>query len=151
MHRLGDLNNAVENYKKALQLDPDNKLAHIDRAVVYRKLANQYPQQKVTYLNNALADLNFILKNNPKLAFAYNHRGLVHQDLSNFKEALDDYKSAFGASPSYVKAYFNAANLLVGQRRFDEAMPILEQGKSNCPKHRKAFEDYISKLSRIPR
>ena len=60
-------------------------------------------------------------------ADAWFNLGVLQEKMERERDALESYKSAFAVEPGYADALHNAALLLMRQRRFDAALPLLEQ------------------------
>ncbi|NJM67386.1 MAG: tetratricopeptide repeat protein [Acaryochloris sp. RU_4_1] len=128
----GDYQQALRDYKAAIQLDPNNPEAFFKSGIVQRRLnqpkaaiANYTtalrlnPRFADAYNNRglvkrqlsdpagALADFTQALRVNSQHAQAYNNRGTTHSDLGNLKAALADYTQALRLNPDYSEAYFN--------------------------------------------
>jgi tetratricopeptide (TPR) repeat protein len=128
----GDYQQALRDYKAAIQLDPNNPEAYFKSGIVQRRL--NHPKEAIAnyttalrlnprfadaYNNRglvkrqlsdpqgALADFTQALRVNSQHAQAYNNRGTTHSDLGNLKVALADYTQALRLNPDYSEAYFN--------------------------------------------
>jgi tetratricopeptide (TPR) repeat protein len=49
------------------------------------------------------------------------NRGVIYQSMGDPISALQNYKLAIQLDPSYSHAYFNAANMYLGQQRWELA------------------------------
>ena len=83
---------AVEDYTKALALDPKNQDALINRSSIYLFDLIDYKA--------AIDDLNILIKLNPNSFRLYDSRGFAYEHLGDNKKALADYKKAFKLDPS---------------------------------------------------
>ena len=89
---------ALEEYDKAIELDPTDTVAYYDRAIGYRYLGeNQL----------ALKDLDKALDLDPKFARAYTDRGIIRSGLGQYHEGIQDYDRAIALDPVDAKAYYN--------------------------------------------
>ena len=89
---------ALEEYDKAIELDPTDAWAYYDRAIGYRYLGEY---------QLALKDLDKALDLDPKLARAYTDRGITRQGLGQYMEGIQDYDQAIALDPADAKAYYN--------------------------------------------
>jgi tetratricopeptide (TPR) repeat protein len=96
--RQGNLQAAVENFSKAIELDPNSARAFDNRAGVLAEL-----QQ----FDASLADSNEALRISPKFAEAYNNRGVTWRMKGENDKALADYSQAIELYPKYAAAYAN--------------------------------------------
>lgn len=135
------LTQAVEDYGKAIELDPEEADAfynrgniHLDRQE-YREAIDDYtrgialnPDEAKPYLNRAIA---------------FEHIGGVrYSDESVLQQAISDYTRAIERSPDYADAYFNRAvcSEHVGGRRYGDPRMT-----------RQAIEDYTTAVRLRPR
>jgi protein O-mannosyl-transferase len=114
----GDLNGAIEEFNRAIEIKPYFVTAYIAEAHYNRGLA-YYRQGN---LAQALSDYNQAIQINPTLATAYNNRGLVYADLGNSDLALLDYNQAIQISPDFSEAYNNRGMIYFNQGNFEQAL-----------------------------
>ncbi|MBE0705419.1 MAG: tetratricopeptide repeat protein [Afipia sp.] len=113
----GDLVNAERNLRKAIAFDPQSSLAHSNLAAVYRRM-KLYDQAK------AAADQ--ALRINPNEWMALINRGNVFLARNFLDQAKADYERAIALFPSSVEAWTGLANSLLEMKRYQEAIPLLE-------------------------
>jgi tetratricopeptide (TPR) repeat protein len=107
---------AIEDYNKAIKLDPRYARAYYNRGNAYRDLKE--PEK-------AIEDYNKAIELNPGYATAYNNRGISYRDLKQPEKAIEDYNKAIELDPRYAAAYNNR-----GTAHLDLKQP------------KKAIEDY---------
>ncbi len=90
---------AMEEYEKALQLDPDNAMAHFGRGVG-RTVA---PPGFGGDLVGAIEDLEFACKKEP-FPEAYYHLGLAYKKIGEMDKAKEAFKKALELNPEYKDA-----------------------------------------------
>ncbi|HKI49014.1 MAG TPA: tetratricopeptide repeat protein, partial [Desulfobacteria bacterium] len=177
LYALGESNQAIDLYQRALKIDPDFVLARYDLAVTYRGLGEvdkaiaEY--EKVLKINprfpEALSNLGgqYFRKGNVKQAVAYFQRAIevypnFIQALSNLgaalnkqgksKEALPHLKKALSLDPEFAVAYFNLGNAHFGAGNLDEAekafKTAIEKGIDFLSLHWKLHEIYLKKGQR---
>ncbi len=93
-----DNNYKLENYTKAIALDPNFSNAYNNRSNVYANMGN---------IQEALNDLNKAITLNPKSSVAYYNRGKIYSDSEKYKEAIKDCNKGIELDPNYMLAYFN--------------------------------------------
>lgn len=71
---------AIAEYTKAIQIDPNNTDTYNNRGFAYYKLKDY---------QNAITDYNAAIKLNPNYAYAYNNSGLVYYEYGNIDEAIE--------------------------------------------------------------
>jgi tetratricopeptide (TPR) repeat protein len=131
---------AIQQFSKAIQLNPKYEYAYFSRAITYEQIKefqkslsdyNQTiiirPKESTAYYNRAtlkdiklndtqgaLSDYDQAIILNPKFFQAYNHRAnLKHTKLNDIQGALSDYNQAIILNPKFSDAYFNRAILKV--------------------------------------
>lgn len=80
-------NRALQNYNKAIELEPQNSLAYVNRAIFYEAL-EEY--------GKALADYNKALELDPKNKEARQSRGDLYSKLKDPSKAVKDYELSMG-------------------------------------------------------
>ncbi len=131
-NKTGEYKQAIEDFNKALELNPAHKEAYNNLGVALANLGrnkeaivayNNALKIQPTYLNalynrgNAYAKLNeadialkdydLVLKLEPKYLSVYNNRGLVLKSLGRLKDALNDFDKAILLDPANADAYSN--------------------------------------------
>ncbi len=82
---LRDYQGAIEQYNKAIELDPTYAKAYSGRALSKCMLQN---------FQSALADYNKVIEIKPLDAESYYNRGLVRNNLQEYVPAMEDYTKA---------------------------------------------------------
>ncbi len=108
----GDLKQAIYDYTKALDINPNLAKAYDNRGVAYAKQG---------FLDPAIADFTMAIANKPKDAEAYNNRGHAYAAQGNLTQALADYSKAIRYNAIYVKAYNNRALVYDELKEYDKA------------------------------
>jgi len=95
---LGDYEQAIAAYTKAIELDPDCATAYHNRGIAYRKLGD-YDQ--------AIADHSKAIELDAENAKYYNNRGFAYNELEEYTLAISDFTKAIELDPGYAFAYNN--------------------------------------------
>jgi len=98
LHRAGDLQGALREFDRVVQLAPHSPLAWYNRGLVRRDLKD---------CRNALGDFSRALELEPALFNALYQRGNCRQVLGEYPAAVDDYTRA-AALPGQIHARFLA-------------------------------------------
>ncbi|MCK4731057.1 MAG: tetratricopeptide repeat protein, partial [Methanophagales archaeon] len=117
-------NEKVEDYNKAIVLNPYDAEAYFSRGLTYSHL-EEYER--------AIEDYSKAIVLNPKYAVAYYNRGLTYDILYQYERAIEDYSKAIELDPKYAVAYTNRGVV------YDD----LEQ-------YKRAIEDYNKALELDP-
>jgi len=72
-------------------------------------------------LENAAADLERAVKNDPQLFQAYSELGFTYRKMGKYKESMEAYDKALSISPDYTPAIEYRAEAYLGLNRLDEA------------------------------
>jgi tetratricopeptide (TPR) repeat protein len=64
----------------------------------------------------AIEDFNKAISLKPDYAYAYNNRGVVYGQLSQYQRAIEDFNEAIRLKPDYADAYNNRALVYFNQK-----------------------------------
>lgn len=112
-----ELNNperSLQDFSKAINLDPDYEEAFINRGNVYR-------DQKRN--DEAIADYSKAIALNPKLEKAYVNRGILYLFNWREEEALADFNKAIQLNPNYPESHYHKGLAFYNQKKYTEAIP----------------------------
>ena len=104
---------AIEEYSKAIELNPDYELAYNNRGLAYYNL-NEY--------ETAIRDYNRAIKVEPDFAFAYYNRGSAYHKLGRYDEAMQDYNKSLELDPTDADVYNNRGMLFYDLEQYNDAM-----------------------------
>ena len=116
-----DPQRAIEEYRRALALDPGHPDAHINLGRLLHEAGDAASAQE--HYGRALASR----PNDPTAAF---NLGVSLEDLGRKSEALDAYERAVSLDPANADAHWNAANLCESLGRIAEALRHLKEYRS---------------------
>ncbi|MEK6657984.1 MAG: tetratricopeptide repeat protein [Nitrospirota bacterium] len=104
----GQLDKAIEDYTKALVLNPDFASAYINRGIVY-DMKHQS--------DKAIEDLTMAIALEPNNPVPYSNRGGIYNREGQHDKAIEDYTKAIAVDPNYIYAYSNRGNVyrIIGQ------------------------------------
>ena len=122
----------IENYKKAISINPSNSEA-------YNNLGNALWNQG--NLGKALNNYQQALKIRPNYAEAYYNMGNTLRDQGDLNSAIKSYKEAVRLSPDYAKAYNNLGNALQDQGNLEKAMVNYEQALKFRPNYAEVYNN----------
>ncbi len=128
----GMLDLAIENYNKAVNLEPNN-------IKIYNKLAITYYYKND--FESAIKNYKKIVEISPDYAMPYNNMGLISFNLQNFDEAIKNYKKAIETNPDYYSAYNNLGNAYYKINLIDKA---IESYKKAVEKNSNYVDAYIN-------
>ena len=102
----GDFDRAIENYNRAIELDPNYEKAFYNRGLAYAC--------KEDY-DRAIADVNRVIELKPNFAEAYYILGLAYEYKNMPDEAIDAYNKALKLNPNFKDAQ-NRLELTVSKK-----------------------------------
>jgi|GEM_PF-900597 uncharacterized membrane protein/Tfp pilus assembly protein PilF len=103
--KLGNYTQAISDFDRAIEINPEYADAYKGRGVAYGNLGN-YTQ--------AISDFDRAIEINPDYAMAYYDRGVVYEILGNNRQAISDFDRAIEINPEYAEAY-NGRGLAYGK------------------------------------
>jgi tetratricopeptide (TPR) repeat protein len=109
----GQIEDAINDFNKAIKLDPGKAVAYVARGSAYFRLNR---------LDNAISDYNSAIEIKPDLAVAYQNRGSVYYTQGKFDNAISDYNKAIEINPDFGAAYQDRGKIYQSQGRFDNAI-----------------------------
>jgi tetratricopeptide (TPR) repeat protein len=113
-HRLAGRHvDAVADFTRTLELDPENAWATASRGQAY---------QAIGHYGDALADLDRAIELDPGLLWAIVDRGLTYQAMERYDEAIADFTRAIELAPSYAWAIVNRGETFGYMKRYDDAV-----------------------------
>jgi tetratricopeptide (TPR) repeat protein len=110
--RSGKPDEAIANYQKALQIDPQNAVAHYNLGSLLGMRGNVEESKK--HLEQAI-------RFDPYYAEAYSNLGNVYLMLGNTKEASSTYRRALELNPGFDDTRFNLGMALLRGKEFNSA------------------------------
>ncbi|MDY6879651.1 MAG: DUF898 family protein, partial [Thermodesulfobacteriota bacterium] len=114
----GNIEQAVNDYSKAIEIDQTFSDAIYNRALLYITM-KQY--------DLALKDLSRVLKAEPRAVDALCNRGNVHYEKGEKDLAIQDYNKGLTISPADGDLYFNRAVVYLSQGKEKEASADMER------------------------
>ncbi len=122
---LGDLDGAIADDTKAIQLDPKTAMYHGNRAIAYQEKGDRV---------NALADFNFEVQASPNSSPAIANRGLFFLNIGQPDLAIADLTTAIRLDPKSSKAYANRAEAFRQKGDLDLSLADLDQAIAINPR-----------------
>jgi tetratricopeptide (TPR) repeat protein len=125
----GKLEEAVEHYRRAIELRPDDAYAYSNLGACYGDLGRYEEAIKV---------LNEAIKYDPRLANAYTNLGYVCGKAGLGEKEIEAYKTAITVKPTSFEAHYNLGCVYEKQGRLAEAIEAYRQALKLRPDSAKA-------------
>jgi len=109
---------AIEAYKQAIKIDPDDAEAHFNLGVTYGD-SGMYKEAIEAYKQAIRID--------PNLAEAHLGLGLTYNNSGMYKEAIEAYKQAIRIDPDYADAHNNLGVTYYESGKYKEAIEAFKQ------------------------
>ncbi len=93
-----NFNQALVNYKKSLEINPNYAEGHNNLGVAFYKLRK---------FNESIDSYQRAIKIKPNFSKAHNNLGLAYKELEKFTESINNYQKAIKINPGYAEAYNN--------------------------------------------
>jgi tetratricopeptide (TPR) repeat protein len=166
---LGSVPQAIEDYGRALILDPHYVNALFNRGSLYLGAGNLdlaladfgvvitlEPQRtdalnnrglaalRIGWIDQAIADLSAAISLDPSHAYVFNNRGVAMRRKGNLRRAVDDFTAAIRAMPHYTGALNNRGEVLVLLGELDQAESDFKRVVEIDPHHTAARKNLKS-------
>ncbi|MBW2989608.1 tetratricopeptide repeat protein [Candidatus Woesearchaeota archaeon] len=139
-HNMGDLDNAVREFKAALAIKSDHHKAYSNLGVSYYELGD---------LDSAITAYNSAISINPNDAKAHNNLGAAYYKKGYTDLAIEEYKIASSINPNYIHAIFNLGNTYYhAKKEIDLAIAEYEKVLAIDPKNEIARKNLKKALNR---
>jgi tetratricopeptide (TPR) repeat protein len=139
-HRMGRNDEAIEEYNRAIAIDPRDPNAFIGRGDAYAALDQQ---------QRALADYDEAIRLGPGYSRAYSSRGILLAAMGQDERALSDYDRAIQVDPTFAHAYKLRGALLSRRGQNDRALVDYDQVIRLLPSDSGAYKDRGGVLVRL--
>ncbi len=102
----GKTADAIENYKKAILINPYDPLPYNNIGIAYASLG---------LYQSAILNFSEVIRIDRNYVIAFNNRGSCYAKLGLHQKAIEDYSEAIRLKPDYTEAYNNRAFLYFSQ------------------------------------
>lgn len=95
---MGNLQKALQDANKAIELDPKSSVAYVARGIIYSGLR---------HYQEAIVNYNKAIELDERSIQAYSDRGSVYGLLGNYKKCIEDTSKAIELDPKYNYSYYS--------------------------------------------
>lgn len=160
----GHNDEAIAEYSKAIELDPQIAAAYNNRGVIYDN-SEQYqsaienynkaieldPNYKIAYYNRgntygnlgqhekAIEDYNKAIELDSNYVIAYNNRGVAYKNLKQYEKAIQDYSKAIELDPNDATFYSNRGAAYKNLEQYEKAIEDYTRAIQLDAKYKKAY------------
>ncbi len=138
-HRLGRIDEAIESFQKAIELNPEDVLA-------YSALLEL--QEDTNDLVAAIDIYKRMIEKRPNSALLHYQLGLTYARIKNNPLAIESLEKALKLDPRMIRAYYILALLYIDENRIPDAIKSLEQYLQKKPEDLKAWEVLLGAYTR---
>ncbi len=121
---------AINDYTKAIEIDPNYQVAYSNRA-----LANYVLRRN----DDAIRDWSKVLSIDPKNIEAWRERGNTYFSDYNYRQAVEDYDRAILYDPANIWNYYNRGKANYYLKKYMEAIPDFKITIEKDPKYVDAY------------
>jgi tetratricopeptide (TPR) repeat protein len=129
---LGEYDQAIMNYTRAIELDPKEVSVYGDRGLAYAR-CKEYQQ--------AIADYTRAIELEPKDAWTYYQRGSVYHELKEYEKAIVDFTQVIKLDPERVFPYRNRAWSYRLNKEYEKAIADLSRAVELAPQDAQLYRD----------
>jgi tetratricopeptide (TPR) repeat protein len=128
----GDLDGALADYTRAIQLNPNYTEAHNNRGNIKGAKGDR---------EGAIADFDRAIGLDPKHKTSYNNRGVQRLEKRDSDGAIADFNHAIELDPNYAKAYYNRGNVKEAKGDYDGAIADFDRAIELNPKDANSYNN----------
>ncbi|MCI0451881.1 MAG: tetratricopeptide repeat protein [Candidatus Latescibacteria bacterium] len=128
----GDDFKAIEDYHRALELDPAAPAVHYDLAQALRR---------VNLPGEAIREYQLAVRYDPGMVQAYNNMGVTLREMGRFEEAVGAFRKVTEIAPNYAKAYNNLGACYAEMGRTQDAIAVFEETTRRFPDYANGFKN----------
>ena len=140
-----DFTEAIKDYTKVIELDPNFAMAYFNRAVVRYKQLDYNMSQAANSQDDFAMSMNLKMGKNPAVVRTPATSDPTSASLKDNKRAYEhemitrDYDMVIKLNPGFVYAYFNRGNLRCAQRDFRAAIQDYSEAIQRDPEFAEAY------------
>ena len=137
---LGFIEDAISEFRNALELDPEFTNARINLGIILKKTGGY---------EEAIQNLKEALKTKPASLKIQRHLAKLHEATGQIQEAIERYQYIVRERPYYIDAHYHLARLNAEIERFDDAVMYYENYLNFSPSHDNKVKDAKKHLKKL--
>jgi tetratricopeptide (TPR) repeat protein len=123
---LGHHEEAIAEYQRAIELDPQYAFPHNGLGTVYEDLGHH---------EEAIAEYQRAAELDPQRAYPHNNLGNIYRDLGRYEEAIAECQQAIKLDPQDAYPHNNLGNVYYDLGRYEEAIAKYQRAIELDPQH----------------
>jgi tetratricopeptide (TPR) repeat protein/GTPase SAR1 family protein len=108
-----DFEEVIEDYNRAIELNPKNPVYHMNKGIVLEQMAR---------LDEAVEEFDKAIELNPKNPVYHMNKGIILDKMGRLDEAVEEFDKAIELNPKNPVYHMNKGNTLFDLRRNREAI-----------------------------
>jgi tetratricopeptide (TPR) repeat protein len=140
----GNPKEAVQSYRKAVQLNPRDAKLHYNLSLALDRLGDVASERR---------ELQKTIELDPNIAVAQNQLGLIALRNGNQGEAEQRFKKTLTIDPTFAEAQSNLGVVYSQQGKNEEAAALFQRAIKNDPKYSKSYVNFgllLAQQGRLP-
>jgi Flp pilus assembly protein TadD len=123
---------AIEDYTRALEIDPAQSTVHYDLAQALRR---------VNLREEATREYRRAIDYDPNMLQAYNNMGVTLREMHRYDEAVAAFRKVIELSPVYQKAYNNLGASYAEMGKLEEAVATFQETTRLFPNYANGYKN----------
>jgi tetratricopeptide (TPR) repeat protein len=142
-HLAGQIDSAIDEYNKALRVNPDFAYAHSNLGIAYYALG---------HIDRAVQEFIAAKNLDPELVEVHYNLGVAYKSKGEFDEAVRELQWILHADPDDADSHFQLGQVYEASQRFDEAIAYYRRYLNLAPprdyEQKKQIKERIRQLTR---
>ena len=128
----GQIDEAVEEFQKALEINPNYKEAHSNLGIALVQKGQ---------VDEAIAQYQKVLEIDPNFLGAYSNLGIALAQKGQLDEAIAEYQKALEINPNQCEGHYNLGSALFQKGQLDEAIAQYQKALEINPNYAEAHNN----------
>jgi tetratricopeptide (TPR) repeat protein len=129
---LMQFDDAIDSYKKALEIKPGYSEAYYNMAIAFKKKGD---------LDASIESYKKAIKIKPDYTEAYFNMGNALKEKGDFEASIDSYKKALEIKPGYAEAYYNMGVAFMNKGNLDASIESYKKALEIKPGYAEAYNN----------
>ncbi|MDC6451524.1 tetratricopeptide repeat protein, partial [Alphaproteobacteria bacterium] len=130
--KLGEINRAIEAFKKVIKLNPTFLDGHFNLANISKQQGNY---------NDAIINYKKVIVIDPMHADTFYNLGVIYKNLGDLEESIRNFKKVLQIDKLYLRAYDVLGGIFLNQDELDKAFNIFNKYLSIKPNNEKTYNN----------